>query len=208
MNLNEADVCALFSSDQLSVISEEKVFEAAMEWVRFDVAVRNKSLRALLEHVRLPLLTKGDFNSYPELIISSEFLVSISQENELLKDADKDCKDLIIEALTYHLLPIELKTKRGRSRISSFLLILAGGSTRTRPRLPLGLSKVLIIVGGQAPKAIKKVEAYDYKNECWQRLTDMTTRRCRAGVANYKGFIWAVGGFNGSQVFHQFLITK
>ncbi|CBY10072.1 unnamed protein product [Oikopleura dioica] len=173
LNLNEVDVCALFSSDQLSVISEEKVFEAAMEWVRFDVAVRNKSLRALLEHVRLPLLTK-------------EFLVSISQENELLKDADKDCKDLIIEALTYHLLPIELKTKQG-------------GSTRTRPRLPLGLSKVLIIVGGQAPKAIKKVEAYDYKNECWQRLTDMTTRRCRAGVANYKGFIWAVGGFNGSQ---------
>ena len=42
-----------------------------------------------------------------------EFLVNISQENELLKDADKDCKDLIIEALTYHLLPIELKTKRG-----------------------------------------------------------------------------------------------
>ena len=69
MNLNEADVCALFSSDQLSVISEEKVFEAAMEWVRFDVAVRNKSLRALLEHVRLPLLTKGEVSSNFSILI-------------------------------------------------------------------------------------------------------------------------------------------
>ena len=59
LSLCEADVCALFSSDQLSVISEEKVFDAAMEWVRFDVLERKKSLRALLENVRLPLLTKG-----------------------------------------------------------------------------------------------------------------------------------------------------
>ena len=34
----------------------------------------------------------------------------------------------------------------------------------------MGLPKTLIIVGGQAPKAIKKVEAYDYKNECWEKF--------------------------------------
>lgn len=157
MNLNEADVCALFSSDQLSVISEEKVFEAAMEWVRFDVAVRNKSLRALLEHVRLPLLTKGDFNSSPELIISSEFLVSISQENELLKDADKDCKDLIIEALTYHLLPIELKTKRGRSEISSPFYLFSQEDRQEPARdYPLVSQKYLSSLADRRPKRSRK----------------------------------------------------
>lgn len=174
LNLSDSEVCALISSDQLSVGTEEKVFEAAMAWVMSDVAERKKHLRALLENVRLPLLSK-------------EYLIEMNQENELIKEGDKDCKDLIIEALTYHLMPMELKAKQ------------VGGSARTRPRIPMGLSKVLIIVGGQAPKAIKKVEAYDFKNECWDRLTDMTARRCRAGVASYKGYIWAVGGFNGSQ---------
>lgn len=42
------------------------------------------------------------------------------------------------------------------------------------------------------------MEAFDFKNECWDKLPEMTVRRCRAGVTVYNNQIWAIGGFNGS----------
>ena len=34
---------------------------------------------------------------------------------------------------------------------------------RTKPRQPIGLPKVMLAIGGQAPKAIRSVECYDFK---------------------------------------------
>ena len=42
------------------------------------------------------------------------------------------------------------------------------------------------------------VECYDFKTEQWYQVAEMNSRRCRAGVAVMDGFIYAVGGFNGS----------
>lgn len=58
--------------------------------------------------------------------------------------------------------------------------------------------KVLLVVGGQAPKAIRSVECLELKDDKWTQLAEMPTRRCRAGVAVVNGKIYAVGGFNGS----------
>lgn len=52
---------------------------------------------------------------------------------------------------------------------------------RTKPRQPRGLPKVLLVVGGQAPKAIRSVECYDFKEEKWYQVSELPTRRCRAG---------------------------
>ncbi|CAG9831494.1 unnamed protein product [Diabrotica balteata] len=60
------------------------------------------------------------------------------------------------------------------------------------------LPKVLLVVGGQAPKAIRSVESYDFKEERWYQVAEMPTRRCRAGLAVLGGKVYAVGGFNGS----------
>ena len=76
-------------------------------------------------------------------------------------------KDFLIEALKYHLLKGEQK--------SLFK------SPRTKPRQPRGLPKVLLVVGGQAPKAIRSVECYDFKEEQWYQVSELPTRRCRAG---------------------------
>ena len=59
LNLTREEVCYLISSDQLSVGSEERVFESVINWVRHDVQSRKKCLPDLLEHVRMPLLSKG-----------------------------------------------------------------------------------------------------------------------------------------------------
>ena len=39
----------------------------------------------------------------------------------------------------------------------------------------------MLVVGGQAPKAIRSVEVYDFKEEKWSQAAEMPSRRCRAG---------------------------
>ncbi|XP_057671404.1 ring canal kelch homolog [Diorhabda carinulata] len=170
LTLSHLQVSKLISSDRLTVPTEEKVFECVVAWVQNDLENRKQHLSSLMEYVRLPLM-------------SQEYLVQRVEEEPLLK-TDLQCKDYIIEALKYHLLKGDNKT--------SFR------TPRTKPRQPVGLPKVLLVVGGQAPKAIRSVESYDFKEEKWYQVAEMPTRRCRAGLAVLGGKVYAVGGFNGS----------
>ncbi|XP_036089875.1 kelch-like protein 2 isoform X4 [Rousettus aegyptiacus] len=69
-------------------------------------------------------------------------------------------------------------------------------------RLPLlpreYLVQLMVVVGGQAPKAIRSVECYDFKEERWHQVAELPSRRCRAGMVYMAGLVFAVGGFNGS----------
>lgn len=42
--------------------------------------------------------------------------------------------------------------------------------------------QVMVVVGGQAPKAIRSVECYDFEEERWFQVAELPSRRCRAGV--------------------------
>ncbi|KAL0274518.1 UNVERIFIED_CONTAM: hypothetical protein PYX00_002618 [Menopon gallinae] len=170
LSLTAQQVSKLICSDRLTVPSEEKVFECVIAWVYHDLEKRKEYLAELMEHVRLPLL-------------SQEYLVQRVEEEPLLKP-NIQCKDYLIEALKYHLLKGDQK--------SMFK------TPRTKPRQPVGLPKVLLVVGGQAPKAIRSVECYDFKEEKWYQVTEMPARRCRAGLSVINGKVYAVGGFNGS----------
>lgn len=170
LTLTQQQVSKLICSDRLTVPSEEKVFECVIAWVQHDLECRHKDLAALMEHVRLPLM-------------SQEYLMQRVEEEPLLK-TDLQCKDYLIEALKYHLL-------KGDTKISF-------KTPRTKPRQPIGLPKVLLVVGGQAPKAIRSVECYDFREERWYQVAEMPSRRCRAGLAVINGKVYAVGGFNGS----------
>lgn len=140
------------------------MFECVIGWVHHDVENRQKHLATLMEHVRLPLM-------------SQDYLVQRVEEEPLLK-ADLQCKDYYIEALKFHLLKGDTKT--------------TFRTPRTKPRQPVGLPKVLLVVGGQAPKAIRSVECYDFKEERWYQVAEMPTRRCRAGLAVINGKVFAV----------------
>lgn len=63
----------------------------------------------------------------------------------------------------------------------------------------LVFSQSLLVVGGQAPKAIRSVECYDLKEQKWFIPADIPNRRCRAGLVLLGSKVYAVGGFNGSQ---------
>ncbi len=41
--------------------------------------------------------------------------------------------------------------------------------------------KVMMVVGGQAPKAIRSVECYDFEEGRWFQVAELPSRRCRAG---------------------------
>lgn len=170
LNISHVQVENLVRSDSLLVPSEEKVFESVISWIQVDSEARLPYLACLMQHVRLPLL-------------SQEYLVQ-RVENEPLLKGDLQCKDFIIEALKYHLLKGEAKNSLKTSRMI--------------PRQPVGLPKVLLVIGGQAPKAIRSVECYDLRDEKWFQAAEMPGRRCRAGLAVLGDKVYAVGGFNGS----------
>lgn len=169
LNLSYDNVLALIKNDQL-LSTEEKVYESAIAWIYFDASNRTEFIAKLMEHVRLPLL-------------SQEYLMT-RVENEPLFANDFQCKDLLIEALKFHLLKGEMRNTLK--------------TPRTIPRQPVGLPKVLLVIGGQAPKAIRSVEYYDLREEKWFLAAEMPNRRCRAGLAVLGDKVYAVGGFDGS----------
>uniref|UniRef100_A0AAA9TZH4 Kelch like family member 17 n=1 Tax=Bos taurus TaxID=9913 RepID=A0AAA9TZH4_BOVIN len=107
-------VLELVSSDSLNVPSEEDVYRAVLSWVKHDVDARRQHVPRLMKCVRLPLLSR-------------DFLLGHVDAESLVRH-HPDCKDLLIEALKFHLLP----EQRG---------VL--GTSRTRPRRCEGAGPVL-----------------------------------------------------------------
>ena len=85
------DVSELVGRDELHVISEEVVFLAVLRWIKQDQETRSLHLPALLQKVRLPLLTP-------------QFLADRVATEELIRSSHQ-CRDLLDEARNYHLMP-------------------------------------------------------------------------------------------------------
>lgn len=138
-------------------------------WV---VQERRGHLGALLEHVRLPL-------------VAQETLVARAAA-EPLASAPVRVKDLVIEALSFHLMRPERRA------------VAAAGCVRARARAGARDAGWLLVAGGQAPKAIREVEALRLDAGLrWRRAAPLPSRRCRAGLAVLDDCAYAIGGFNG-----------
>ncbi|XP_013782627.1 kelch-like protein diablo isoform X2 [Limulus polyphemus] len=159
----------IVSNDELNVLSEEKVFNAVMSWVKYSITERRQHLPQVLQHVRLPLL-------------SPKFLVGTVGSDLLIK-SDEACRDLVDEAKNYLLLPQERPLMQG---------------PRTRPRKPVQRGEVLFAVGGWCSgDAIASVEKYDPQTNEWRMVASMSKRRCGVGVAVLNDLLYAVGGHDG-----------
>ncbi|XP_013140757.1 PREDICTED: ring canal kelch homolog [Papilio polytes] len=172
LSLTAETLAQLLDSDRIMVPNEEVVLDAVIRWMQHNAEERQQHLGALLEHVRLPLLAR-------------DALVARAAA-EPLAGAGLRVKDLVIEALSFHLLRPERRAAA------------AAACARARPRQPPRAPKMLLVVGGQAPKAIRCVEALQLEAGRWRRAADLPSRRCRAGLAVVAGKLYAVGGFNGT----------
>ena len=172
IQLSAEKVAELISSDYIDTGNggESVVLSALMTWIQYERNQRIKYLPSLIQHIRFP--------RFPQ-----ESLVRLEDEYPLIK-SDNSCKDLLIEAMKYHLC-------KGQITIAN--------NARFRVRAPKDRPKCLVIIGGQAPKAISHCEYYDFSIDRWVELSsNLPTRRCRAGLAVLNGIIYAIGGFDGA----------
>lgn len=137
----------LISSDNLNVPSEEEVYRAVLSWVKHDIDGRRQHVPWVRRAPATKLSTPFHFQLptilflFPLLyqlmncvrlpLLRRDFLMS-NVDTELLVRHHSECKDLLIEALKYHLMP----EQRG---------VLS--NSRTRPRRCEGASPVLFAVG-------------------------------------------------------------
>lgn len=168
-SLSHTDVIELVSSTELGILLEEDVFEAVISWTKHNTCDRAVHLPELLKHVRF-------------LFLRREYLVHRVCEEELIQ-SNPACKDFLIDALKYHLLPPTDRTS------------LAGSNCPPRKRI--GMPQSILTVGGQAPKAIRNVEIFDATSHVCHNGPDLISRRCRCGVTVLNNAVYAVGGFDG-----------
>lgn len=111
----------LLCHDKLNVPSESSVFGAVMSWVKYDLSTRKQYLVQFLEHIRFPLLTR-------------KFLIDTVAKEELVM-GDPKCREFVIEAIDYHLIPERRTTTLSPRTIprekSSRSLFVVGGEGKT-----------------------------------------------------------------------------
>ena len=158
-------------SDELVVNEESVVYNALVNWVKHDQETRKEYIAQLLSYVRMPLLPR-------------EFLMLTVESEDLIK-SNSQCKDLLIEAMKYHLMP----------EMRRYLQ-----TNRTKPRSTGETIPIIFALGGQSLFAIHcECELFNPSNDAWQLISPMAIRRARLGIGIVYDKLYAVGGFDGSQ---------
>ncbi|XP_029345949.1 ring canal kelch homolog isoform X2 [Acyrthosiphon pisum] len=177
LSLSSEQIVKLISSDELTVPSEEKIFESVIRWVKHDLDSRKPILPQLMEYVRLPLTSKN-------------YILKNVVDDPLLNNCFK-CKDYVFEALRYHL-------------HKSDELITIPHNIRTKPRQPSGTYKVILAVGGAGinNEILDSTEWYDPKLNQWHFGPKMITSRYAGGlVVVNDNFALYFGGGNYESTF-------
>ncbi|XP_045135998.1 kelch-like protein 5 isoform X3 [Portunus trituberculatus] len=171
VQLPPEEAAHLLASEDLNVPSEELIFQALVVWLKYDLEERTKNMADLLSLVKLPLL-------------SPQFLTDHIETNVLFKE-NRECQELILEALKYHLLP------ERRSALQS---------PRTKPRKST-VGDMYVVGGMDSNKGIAAgstgIERYDLRTNSWTSVGTMTGRRLQFGVAVLDSKLHVVGGRDG-----------
>ncbi|XP_015786349.1 kelch-like protein 17 isoform X2 [Tetranychus urticae] len=163
-----SEVEDLISSNHLNIHDENEVYNAVIRWVKYDLKSREGRLGSLLQHIRFPLIHKNTLLNHVC--------------KEPLMEGNPDGKDLLIEAMRYHLSPDQ------RTNIKNI---------RTQYRRPKGLKTYIFAIGGGSLFAIhNECEFYDPVSDTWCSFAPTYKRRSRAGVTTLGRHLYAIGGYN------------
>lgn len=214
--LSSDNVESLIKCDNLTVPSEEAVFEAVISWIKQDENKRTNCLPKMLQYVRLPLLTP-------------RYLTDTVDTEELIRQS-LDCRDLVDEAKKYHLRPDcrpSMQNSRTKSRIgqSEVMYVLGGFGNLQSPVdvvekydpltgqwcavqpmkrkrryvSAVTLNNRLYAIGGyDSSSRLNSVECFDHLSSQWTVMTPMLQRRGLAGATTLAGKIYVAGGFDGT----------
>nr|CAB3259722.1 kelch-like protein 2 [Phallusia mammillata] len=168
-DLTVKELISLVASPSLNVESEEKVYEAVMTWVRYDVTSRQQHLAKVLEHIRLPL-------------VRPEYLLDVVQTDLLIKE-NKECEKFLDEARRFQLLVDQRPLMQ---------------SCRTQPRLTYNRqrSEVLVVVGGLNKDKMPVADCvyFNFPESCTKNLAPLQLNQTAYSVATVNNNIFVTGG--------------
>lgn len=192
------------------------MFDALLKWTKHNPEKRLTHFADLMSYVRFPL-------------IDAKILMN-NVANEPFIRNDAQCKDFLIEAMRYHLVPEErhmLTSDRTQKRKPSGMqphVILAGGIHSVECRMyneffniaismaPMRHRKLhagvtashnlLFVVGGKDRHnyATKTAQSYNPLNNTWTDIPSMAVKHYDFGICSVNGLIYACGGHDGSAV--------
>lgn len=165
-SIPEAKLVEILASDDLVVDKEETIFMAALKWLKAQERVP-KSFDQVLKHVRLPLLTPY-------------FLHDVVMRTPAVTES-AECRALVEEAKTWHLLPDRRDTSAGH---------------RMRSRRSAGTTQVIVSVGGEDDKVVmRSVEFWDPITTVWKTLACLPFAVSKHGlVVSGHGKLYMAGG--------------
>lgn len=168
MSLTLHQVESLFTCNEIQVNSEEPVYEAVVDWVKYDSEERKSQLPRLLQHVRLPLL-------------SAKYITDVLDKEPLIRQCHA-CRDLVDEAKRFHLRP-DLRTEMHGPRMA--------------PRVGTDDLLVVLGGFGSHQNMVDTVEKFDPKHQTWSRLPNLSKRRRYVAAASVDGRVYVIGGYDG-----------
>ncbi|CAB3243823.1 unnamed protein product [Arctia plantaginis] len=214
LQLTPQELICLIRKDELNVREEREVYQAVLNWVKFDEDRRHPRMEHILQAVRCQYLTPSFLK---EQMSTCTVLKKVPACREYLAKIFKD--------LTLHKKPVVKERRPNTPRI----IYVAGGYFRhsidlfeafnlddnswtTLPRLTVprsGLGAVFLkglfyAVGGRNTSPGSSydsdwVDVYNPATEHWRPCSPMSTPRHRLGVAVMDGLLYAVGGSAGSE---------
>ncbi|KAL0892388.1 hypothetical protein ABMA27_015511 [Loxostege sticticalis] len=214
LQLTLQELIALIRKDELNVREEREVYNAVLNWVKYDEDRRHGRMEHILQAVRCQYLTPSFLK---EQMSTCQVLKKVPACREYLAKIFKD--------LTLHKKPVVKERRPNTPRI----IYVAGGYFRhsigvfeafniddnawttlpqlTVPRSGLGaafLKGLFYAVGGRNTSPGSSydsdwVDVYNPAIELWRPCSPMSTPRHRVGVAVMDGLLYAVGGSSGSE---------
>ena len=165
--LSLEDVKIILNNPNLSINSEEEVFEAGLRWIRSS-SKHEVFLPEILECVRLGSLTPDYLR---ETVLTSIHV----KENSF-------CWKIVESALEFVLSPPSEKQK-------------ITGAGHNAARIAEGYGDQLLAIGGlNGSDAVNTVEMYNMYTDSWDVASDMPTSRYGVAVAKLHGQVYCMGG--------------
>ncbi|XP_060849313.1 ring canal kelch homolog isoform X3 [Rhopalosiphum padi] len=215
LSLSSGKVIKLISCNDINVPFEEKVFECVIKWVKHEFKLRRWFLPNLMEHVRLPLISK-------------EYLLEKVVDEPLLKN-NSICKNYVFEALRFSLIKLTNtssipQTIWSKPRLQQQVILVLGWSDFEKknitnwyepatnlmhiaPKMIKSRDKAsLCVVKDQFVFAISGYKSHLLPKDnfmldissssCWVRRIGTLVSRINFGIGVLDNCIYAIGGLN------------
>ncbi|KAK3862834.1 hypothetical protein Pcinc_031337 [Petrolisthes cinctipes] len=213
-------VVEIMSAEELEVEREEQVFHAATVWLHHSYQTRAPIFHKVLECVRLALVSPYFLVD----IVEGESAVRSSPECRVVVEEARMYH--LLPDRRHHL--ASPRTRPRRNTNTTIVIVAVGGednklvlrsvecfdpqahSWRSLSCLPFAVSKhglvvsgenVLYLAGGELPDGTvtRCLSRYDPVLDGWHDLAPMGQPRSELGTATLDGFVYAVGGWDGTR---------